>query len=313
MQAVPRRLAISGGLGGLAAAVAGCGNPLAVSSTTPAGPPATTQGPSAAPTPSARQTERPPPPGPLPGVATWTGVDHVSQDLADSGARWYYTFAPHHHGIESPPGCEFVPMIWGRPDLTDAALAQAASLGTSLLAFNEPLVRTQAHMSVQEALTAWPRLQETGLHLGAPAVAAGADRPGGWLDRFMSGVRGRKYRVDFLPLHWYIRPRVETDFSISRAVDDLHDYLKASYDRYNLPIWLTEFSLISWHGAGARSRSSSLQAEFLDASAAMMTTLPYVHRWAWFSLTPKPYAPTVALYDDDGRTRSVGRQFRRIS
>ena len=38
----------------------------------------------------------------------------------------------------------------------------------------EPDVLAQANMSVDAALTAWPRLQDTGLTLGAPAVAVAA-------------------------------------------------------------------------------------------------------------------------------------------
>ncbi|MFF0817856.1 glycosyl hydrolase [Rhodococcus sp. NPDC003318] len=259
---------------------------------------------------SQQPPRRPPPPGPLPGVGLWQGPG-VSAGLTDSGARWYYTWTPDHEGVDTPNGCEFVPMIWGRRDLTDDALRRAQASGTVLLGFNEPDVATQADMSVEDALAAWPRLQQTGLVLGAPAVATDASAPGGWLDRFMVGARSRGYRVDFIPVHWYLAPRLRRSFSTAAAVDDLRRYLDAVHDRYGLPLWLTEFSLITYE-PGIDAMQPRVQAEFLAAAALMMMTLPYLQRWAWFSLPPWPEGPETALYTD-GRVTAVGEQFRQIS
>lgn len=257
------------------------------------------------------QQLRPPPPGPSPGVGLWQGSG-VSAALADSGARWYYTWTPDHEGVDTPNGCEFVPMIWGRRDLTDDALRRAQENGTILLGFNEPDVTTQADMSVDAALTAWPRLQQTGLVLGAPAVATDGHVPGSWLDRFMAGARSRGYRVDFIPVHWYLAPRLRINYSAAAAVDDLRQYLDAVHARYGLPLWLTEFSLITYlHNADAMDPPA--QAQFLGAAAAMMTTLPYLQRWAWFSLPPWPEGPETALYTPDRGITTAGEQFRSIS
>lgn len=288
-----RRAVLAGGLGLAAAGLTGC-----MSNT------------SAAASSSVGET-RPLPPGPLPGVGAWPG-EKVSASLADSGARWYYTWTPDHEWIDTPSACEFVPMIWGRRDLTDDALRRAKANGAVLLGFNEPDVQSQANMSVEAALNAWPQLQQTGLPLGAPAVASLADIPGKWLDQFMSGARTRGYRVDFIPLHWYLSPDLRQNFSTPAAVDDLRRYLEAVHDRYGLPLWLTEFSLITYQD-GAHVMKPQIQAEFLAAAAAMMTTLSFVQRWAWFSLPPWPEGPDTALYDDDGRITLAGEQFRAIS
>ncbi|WP_430335170.1 glycosyl hydrolase [Rhodococcus sp. ACT016] len=288
-----RRALFAGGLSLAAAGLAGC------MSNTPAAAS------------SSLGERRPLPPGPLPGVGAWQGKA-VTAGLPDSGARWYYTWTPDHEGIDTPDGCEFVPMIWGERDLNDDALRRAKSHGTVLLGFNEPDVRAQANMSVDAALNAWPRLQQTGLPLGAPAVATLGDVPGKWLDQFMSGARSRGYRVDFIPLHWYLSPALRATFSIEAAVDDLRRYLDAVHARYGLPLWLTEFSLITYQD-GAHVMPPRVQAEFLAAAAAMMTTLPYLQRWAWFSLPPWPEGPDTALYDAGGKITAVGKQFRSIS
>lgn len=203
----------------------------------------------------------------------------VTAALADVRAGWYYTWASNTQGIAAPPGVEFVPMIWGPGSVTDAELNQAKALGTTLLGFNEPDMAGQATMSVEQALDLWPRLQATGMRLGAPAVAFGGDQPGGWLDRFMSGAAARGHRVDFIPLHWY-----GSDFS-SAATGHLRGYLQAVYDRYHKPIWLTEYALIDFTGPAPRYPSQAQQTDFVRNSTAMLSGLPFVERYAWFTLS----------------------------
>ncbi len=81
----------------------------------------------------------------------------------------------------------------------------------------------------------------TGMTLGSPAVASNAATPGGWLDQFMQGAKARGYRVNFITVHWY-----GGDFDTGPAVSELQSYLQAIYDRYHLPIWLTEFALTNY-------------------------------------------------------------------
>ncbi len=105
-------------------------------------------------------------------------------------------------------------------------------------------------------------------------MAWGGDRAGGWLDRFMTGVKQKGYRVDFIPLHWY-----GGDFVTDRAVSQLKGYLQAVYDRYKKPIWLTEFALIDFSN-GTRFPTEAQQAAFVTESAKMLQSLPFVERYA---------------------------------
>ena len=117
-------------------------------------------------------------------------------------------------------------MIHDAGSVTKQELGRAKKQGSTLLGFNEPDRADQAHMTVNQALDLWPRLQSTGLRLGAPAVATGGDVAGGWLDRFMKGAKARHYRVDFIPLHWY-----GADFNTPRATAQLRSYLQAVHRR----------------------------------------------------------------------------------
>lgn len=232
--------------------------------------------------------------GPAPTAAGGKGVsatpvDGVFEALADVGVSWYYGWSSSPGGIATPDGVEFVPMIWGADAVNDEALAEAAREGNQLLGFNEPDLAEQANMSVEQALDLWPRLEATGLRLGAPAVAYGGDTPGGWLDRFMAGAEERGLRVDFVPLHWY-----GSDFGPD-AVEHLRGYLQAVADRYGRPVWLTEYALIDFTGPSPRYPSEQEQVDFVRNSAAMLEEAPFVERYAWFTLSTGTHR--TGLYD----------------
>ncbi|MFF8672806.1 glycosyl hydrolase [Streptomyces sp. NPDC015242] len=230
-------------------------------------------------------------------------VAGASEALTDSGSSWYYNWTSSADGVTSSRGAEYVPMIWGPGSVTDAELGQAAREGKALLGFNEPDHAGQADMSPEQALDLWPRLESTGLRLGAPAVASGADVAGGWLDRFMSGAEQRGLRVDFIPVHWY-----GADFGPG-AADQLRGYLQAVHDRYKKPVWLTEYALIDFSGGAPRYPSEQEQTDFVRSSTEMLNGLDFVERYAWFALS-KETSPT-GLYDGAVPNAS-GRIYREV-
>ncbi|MFE2537698.1 glycosyl hydrolase [Streptomyces sp. NPDC059371] len=251
--------------------------------------------------PTGPATTTPPGPGKQTPAAGRKGVslnpvDGASQALADSGASWYFNWASSTGAVTKPAGVDYVPMIWGAGSVTDAELGQAATEGRELLGFNEPDSPKQAAMTPEHALDLWPRLEATGLRLGAPAVATGADVAGGWLDRFMQGAAQRGLRVDFIPLHWY-----GADFGPASA-DQLRGYLQAVHDRYHKPIWLTEYGLIDFSGSTPRYPGEQEQTDFIRSSTTMLDGLDFVERYAWFTLSTVT-SPT-GLYD--GATANAG-------
>jgi hypothetical protein len=213
------------------------------------------------------------------GISAWK-FDGVTKALADSNSGWFYTWSSGKGGIKPPRGVEFVPMIHDAGSVTNKELGLAKKQGKNLLGFNEPDRPDQAHMTVKQALDLWPRLQSTGLRLGAPAVATGGDVAGGWLDRFMKGAAARHYQVDFIPLHWY-----GADFDAQRATGQLRSYLEAVHKRCKKPIWLTEYALIDFSSGTPRYPSKAQQAAFVKKSTAMLQHLDYVRRYAWFTLS----------------------------
>ncbi|MET8454661.1 glycosyl hydrolase [Streptomyces sp. NPDC005209] len=225
-------------------------------------------------------------------------VDGASQALAESGVSWYFNWASSTGPVAKPDGVEYVPMIRGPGSVTDAELGQAAQQGTELLGFNEPDSGTESNMTPEQALDLWPRLQATGLRLGAPAVSTGADVAGGWLDRFMTGAAERGLKVDFIPLHWY-----GADFGPD-AANQLRGYLQAVHDRYHKPIWLTEYGLIDFSQGTPRYPSQQEETDFIKSSTTMLNGLDFVERYAWFTLSTQT-CPT-GLYD--GTTANAAGQ-----
>ncbi|MFJ6570685.1 glycosyl hydrolase [Streptomyces sp. NPDC091292] len=216
-------------------------------------------------------------------------VPGASQALADSGASWYYNWTSSTGNVTKPNGVDYVPMIWGPGSVTDAELGRAAQEGKELLGFNEPDMAGQSNMSPEQALDLWPRLQATGLRMGAPAVATGGDLEGSWLDRFMKGAAERGLRVDFIPLHWY-----GSDFG-PEAANHLKGYLQAVHDRYQKPIWLTEYGLIDFSQGTPRYPGEQEQTAFIKSSTQMLNGLDFVERYAWFTLSTQT-SPT-GLYN----------------
>jgi RNA polymerase sigma factor (sigma-70 family) len=237
------------------------------------------------------------------GVSAWSFTGDT-QALTESGASWYYTWAATPNGVVAPASVSFVPMIWGAADVTTATLDEVSHEGNILLGFNEPDMSSQANMSVQQALDLWPQLMATGMTLGSPAVASGAATPGGWLDQFMAGAKARGYRVNFITVHWY-----GGDFQTGPAVQQLESYLQAIWARYHLPIWLTEFALTNFSGSTAVYPTDAQQAAFLTAATTMLDTLPYVQRYAWFSLPTSAGSGTTGLFNPGPSVTQVGRAF----
>ncbi|MBB5787794.1 sigma-70 family RNA polymerase sigma factor [Jiangella mangrovi] len=266
-----------------------------------------TPSPTATLTPSPTKEPPPEPPAPAPvvrtdkkGVSTWEWP-HVGAALEDVGASWFYNWSASDAAMPAPGGVEFVPMIWGEASVTDDTLETARREGDVLLGFNEPDLGEQANLSVERALELWPRLESTGLRLGSPAVAWGADTPGEWLDQFMTGAEERGLRVDFITLHWY-----GSDFGPD-AVGHLRSYIEATHDRYGLPIWVTEYGLIDFSGSPKYPGDDQLVA-FVEGSTAMMESLPYVERYAWFGLPAEEDG--IGLYADGSTPTAAGSAYR---
>ena len=288
----------------------------AAASPSPASPSPVSPSPSVSVSPSASRSVSPSPsrPGAAPpaaarsakkGVGVWKFAG-AKGALKDVGAGWYYDWAPSDDEVPGPAGVEFVPMIWGAANVTDATLKQAAAEGDVLLGFNEPDLAEQSNMTVEAALEAWPRLQATGMKLVSPAVAFGGDTPGGWLDRFMKGADARGLKVDAIALHWY-----GSDFSAA-SVGQFLGYVDAVHRRYGKPVWVTEFGLMNF-GGSPKYPSDAQKVRFIEGATAGLEKRSYVERYAWFGLPAVGDSVDFGLYLDGDSPTEAGKAYRAAS
>ena len=168
------------------------------------------------------------------GDVKWTTADNYN-------TTWYYNWGltPTNQTSEA----QFVPMSWSRSD-DRTSLEKMAGIGQNmsfnhLMAFNEPDNSAQSNMTVAQALEAYPKLLASGLRLGAPGVeniqyssTTDTFNEDSWIKEFMDGCVARGYRVDFIPAHDYVR----------RSKSSFIQRFKGLHDRYNLPIWVTEYN-----------------------------------------------------------------------
>ncbi len=224
------------------------------------------------------------------------------EQLTKLNAQWFYTWGANLPE-EVPTGIEYVPMIWkyyGKgTDETLATLqqqAQSNAVGT-LLGFNEPDQHDQSNMTVEEALSYWPKLMETGLPLVSPGCVH-PDRE--WMKEFMAQAKAKKYRVDYVAVHSYGGPNPQSLLSRLKSVSQM----------YERPLWITEFAVGDWNAktVAANKHRPSQVAAFMKETLPMLEEADFVSRYAWFNSTPEnSHLGTSALTDENGDLTIVGK------
>jgi len=222
------------------------------------------------------------------------------------GFGWYYDWQtkplwdnPHD---ATTPQVDFVPITWGKSDVSTTILEQIKASGeNTLLTFNEPDNLSQSNLSVDEALALWPALMNTGMRLGSPATTTEQTLgENSWLNEFMQGVETKGYNVDFMAVHYY---------SDNPDVGAFKDYLAEVYDTYKLPIWVTEWALVDWSNPDRFLLSDT--AKFASEAIQMLDDLDYVERHAWFAAYEggDNWYINTEVFDDAGHLTPVGDVF----
>lgn len=170
---------------------------------------------------------------------------------------------------------DFCPMCWnGNYDANKIRAYVAAHPKTKyLLAFNEPNLTDQANMTPKEAAALWPDVvalaKELKLKLVSPAMnygtLAGYSNPIKWLDEFFAQPGVSLDDVYAISVHCYM--------ASSSAVQG---YIEL-FEKYNKPIWLTEFC--AWDPVPG---SVNTQMDYLCAVLHYLESHASVERYAWF-------------------------------
>eukprot|EP00455_Lapot_gusevi_P049800 TRINITY_DN7125_c0_g1_i4.p1 TRINITY_DN7125_c0_g1~~TRINITY_DN7125_c0_g1_i4.p1 ORF type:complete len:262 (+),score=39.26 TRINITY_DN7125_c0_g1_i4:107-892(+) len=173
---------------------------------------------------------------------------------------WNWSHQPYCQGTSQP---EYVPMIWGEPQI---GLLSQLPPSSWLLTFNEPNYKSQSNMSPEKAAALWPALEATGRLLVSPGVTlcslgdlcvyTGFD----WLDGFFRACQN--CRVDAVAIHVY-----QCDIGTATWL------IQQAYDRYHRPVWVTELAC----GNGTPEQNLNFMKAILPAIQGMGA----VQRYAW--------------------------------
>jgi hypothetical protein len=231
----------------------------------------------------------------------------VAKFLEAVHARWIYNWNLDAPEI-LPAGIDFVPMIYNGRAVKTSALARAkaqspANRHGELLGFNEPDAQSQGNTSVEQALDAWPKLEKTGLRLGSPGCVHPDNE---WMIAFMKGVEKRGLRVDFVCMHSYGGPGVD---SFLKKIHKVHEMFKR-------PIWITEFAVADWEAKspGENRHQPEKIADFVAKLLPQLEAMDIVERYAWFHGGVSGNAlATSKLFNPDGSLTTVGKAYRSVA
>lgn len=234
------------------------------------------------------------------------GVGLAELDASDRiealDVAWYYTWKPYP--IEGVPAEKFVPMLRSRGGRAlERHIAHFRSKGKVpvLLALNEPNVAKGDNMSVEEVIQRWPEISDLAEQIGSPAPSGAL---GPWFDQFYLYVGKYGLRLDFMALHLYSAPDPKSFLSKIDAV----------YERYRLPIWITEFAVADWEALKKPNKNRYSEGEVLAFMRAVLPELekrPYIIRYAWFGASDyclhHEEVRTSRLFESDGSLTPLGR------
>jgi hypothetical protein len=221
----------------------------------------------------------------------WGGANSPNPYPTTVGAFWSYEWEPTGN---SSLDREFVPMIKGAAQDKDYRWEEVRVRAdqTHFLCFNEPMNVNQGNLTVDEAIALWPKALKLGLRLGSPARTDGAAGDT-WLQDFMAKAATNGYRVDFVCVHNYNKTTAAA----------LQSWLQAEYNKYQLPIWLTEFN----RDNDATTTVAQHQA-YLGEVLPMLESLPFLERYAYYNFGGN----NMSLFNGDGTTNVLGQIYHDI-
>jgi hypothetical protein len=187
--------------------------------------------------------------------------------LAALGATWCYNWGTSPKATECNDPL-FVPMVWGGGNVAGAIKAIGDAGYKTVLGFNEPNKIDQSNMTVDAAIALWPTLTSNpNIRVSSPAVS---DDGRAWLESFMTQVKAKGLRVDFIAMHWY-------GWNAGSCTSGQLEGAINWASKWGLPVWITEFGCM-----GSSNPNEQTLLTFFNNSIAMLKNHPLVERYAWY-------------------------------
>ena len=217
-------------------------------------------------------------PSPKRGFVANTGTQAVDAALLAQGTSWYYTYemqSPYCPGSSCAVAQQFLPQPWCLDDASDPLPAYVNRSGI-LLGFNEPNFPSQCNKSPAQVAAAWGALAARWPAPGAlasPAVALNGSSTSWWLDEFFAQCAalygaGGCAGIAYVAVHDYTCDAQAT-----------MSYLEDIYQRYQMPVILSEFAC----GSLKHKRPVAEEAALMRALVPLLEAAPHVARYSWMS------------------------------
>ena len=202
------------------------------------------------------------------GQSPYKGVaNSPAAQLAALGATWCYNWGTSPKATECNDPL-FVPMVWGGGDVAGAIKAIGDAGYKTVLGFNEPNKTDQSNMTVDAAIALWPTLTSNpNIRVSSPAVS---DDGRAWLESFMTQVKAKGLRVDFIAMHWY-------GWNAGSCTSGQLEGAINWASQWGLPVWITEFGCM-----GSSNPDEQTLLTFFNNSIPMLKNHPLVERYAWY-------------------------------
>lgn len=229
------------------------------------------------------------------------------------GVSWWYNWgAAPNAGVPSSYltqyQMDYYPMLWNGSFNATTVVAFLLAHPTIhyLLVLNEPNVGGQSYLTPQQAAQLWPQYEaiasQAGVKIVGPQITWGTmpnySDPVAWLDAFYAAYEaannGRQPSIDYLGFHWY-------DYGLASQLSRL--------DKYNKPIWVTEFA--NWHSQndGAQITTLAEQEAQMTAMVATCEQRSDVFRYAWFTGRVSPDPHYSSLLGASGQLTKLGQLY----
>ena len=232
--------------------------------------------------------------------------------LAPGVSWWYNWTATPNAGVPAnyptQYQMDYYPMLWnGNFDASSVVSFLLANPTIHyLMVLNEPNVGGQSYLTPQQAAQLWPQYEKiasaAGVKIVGPQITWGTmpnySDPVAWLDAFYAAYEaannGRQPSIDYLGFHWY-------DYGIADQLNRL--------DKYNKPIWVTEFA--NWHSQndGAQITTLAQQESQMTSMVATLEGRSDVFRYAWFTGRVSPDPHYSSLLGASGQLTGLGQLY----
>ena len=242
---------------------------------------------------------------------TKKGVGKGQTNSSDLNNGWFYNW--NRNGL-STNEIEYAPMSWGVGSADgddDVSGYRQTYKATHIMSFNEPddchAQSGQYRDLCQEdvAIGYHKNLMKTGLRIVSPGGREEAPKNNQWLHNFYRNATAQDIRIDVIAVHWYdwgSNPVANPNHTAETIFNRFKSYLTDVYNRFEKPIWITEFN-------ANPARSNAINQAFMELALPYLETLDYVERYAWF----EPSSNNANYYDVNDALTNTGTYYKNFT